>query len=72
MEAETKSTRTFRLRVKSLSKPGTFYDAHYRGGRWVCSCPASRYHHGACKHVRLLMALGLRRVRRFAVSSVRP
>lgn len=25
-------------------------------GRWTCSCPASAYHHGPCKHVRALRA----------------
>lgn len=48
-------------KIRSLSEPGRVHIVMLAGnGKWVCSCPSFRYHHGVdndgfCKHIRQIM-----------------
>jgi len=60
---------TLALRVKSLLRPGAFYNATYIGRRWACDCPDARKRRR--KHVQILALLarrmrGVRRLVEFA------
>lgn len=33
------------------SKPGKMYTVRQEGGRWSCTCPASTFQRGPCKHI---------------------
>lgn len=34
------------------SKPGKFYQVVFERNRWTCTCPASTFQRGDCKHIK--------------------
>lgn len=47
---ELKKTENQQWEVNG-SKPGTTYQVTVKNGNWSCTCPASQFRRGSCKHI---------------------
>jgi len=51
-EPEMASSKSYEV-VVSGSKPGREYVVKMERGRWSCTCPASTFRRGDCKHIKV-------------------